>query len=119
MADVTPEFLAAVSEHTGVPVKFLTGDTTADVWDCAQVLDRSRKSIAVGSFASPRIANNGAIKPSDSMIARSLLMAAARASEGKLTIVAIALDARRPAQRSTHHAHNGFQECFDRRLRSA
>jgi hypothetical protein len=36
MSDVTPEFLAAVSEHTGVPVNFLTGDTTAAVWDSAQ-----------------------------------------------------------------------------------
>jgi len=36
MSDVTPEFLTAVSEHTGVPVDFLTGDTIAAVWDSAR-----------------------------------------------------------------------------------
>lgn len=33
---VTPEFLAAVSAHTGVPAEFLTGDTAAGVWEAAQ-----------------------------------------------------------------------------------
>ena len=36
MGDVTPEFLAAVSEHTGVPEFMLSGDTIAAVWDSAQ-----------------------------------------------------------------------------------
>jgi len=36
MSDVTPEFLAAVSDHTGVPVEFLTGDSIRAVWDSAQ-----------------------------------------------------------------------------------
>ncbi len=38
MGTVTPEFVAAVSAHTGVPQMFLTGDTTAEVWDAAQRL---------------------------------------------------------------------------------
>jgi hypothetical protein len=33
---VTPEFLAAVSAHTGVPEFMLSGDTIAAVWDSAQ-----------------------------------------------------------------------------------
>jgi hypothetical protein len=36
MSDVTSEFLAAVSVHTGVPMEFLRGDTIPAVWDSAQ-----------------------------------------------------------------------------------
>jgi len=39
MGDVTPEFIAAVSQHTGVPRCLLTCDTTDAVWDRAQRLD--------------------------------------------------------------------------------
>lgn len=35
---MTPEFIAAVSAHIGVPAEFLTGDTAAEVWDVAQRL---------------------------------------------------------------------------------
>jgi hypothetical protein len=35
---VTPEFIAAVSAHTGVPAEFLAGGTAAEVWDAAQRL---------------------------------------------------------------------------------
>ena len=35
---MTPEFIAAVSTHTGVPAEFLTGGTAAEVWDAAQRL---------------------------------------------------------------------------------
>ena len=33
---VTPEFLAAVSAHTGVPVQFLSGSTIDAVWESAK-----------------------------------------------------------------------------------
>jgi hypothetical protein len=33
---VTPEFLAAVSEHTGVPKQFLSGNTIPEVWASAR-----------------------------------------------------------------------------------
>jgi hypothetical protein len=36
MSDITPEFLAGVSEWTGVPVNMLSGDTIPAVWDSAQ-----------------------------------------------------------------------------------
>lgn len=36
MGEVTPQFLAAVSEHTGVPASLLSGDTPAAVWDSAR-----------------------------------------------------------------------------------
>jgi hypothetical protein len=35
MSDITPEFVQVVSDWTGVPAEFLTGDTAADVWDSA------------------------------------------------------------------------------------
>jgi hypothetical protein len=44
---VTPEFIAAVSPHTGVPAEFLTGDTAAEVWDGAQRLVDWKASNAV------------------------------------------------------------------------
>jgi hypothetical protein len=36
MSDVTPEFLAAVSQHTGVPEFLLSGDSIGAVWDSAR-----------------------------------------------------------------------------------
>src|SRR5271169_5627859 len=33
---VTPEFMAAVSEHTRVPVQFLSGNTIPEVWQSAR-----------------------------------------------------------------------------------
>lgn len=36
MSHVKPEFVAAVSAHTGVPAELLTGDTAEAVWDSAQ-----------------------------------------------------------------------------------
>ena len=44
---VTPEFLAAVSEHTGVPAQFLAGDTAADVWASARTATEWRHAPAV------------------------------------------------------------------------
>ncbi|HTX93662.1 MAG TPA: hypothetical protein VME67_01750 [Mycobacterium sp.] len=38
MSDMPAEFIAAVSQHTGVPECFLTGDTAEAVWDRAQRL---------------------------------------------------------------------------------
>jgi hypothetical protein len=43
---VTPEFITAVSAHTGVPAEFLTGDTAADIWDAAGRLARWKASTA-------------------------------------------------------------------------
>jgi hypothetical protein len=36
VSDVTPEIIQAVSEKTGVPAEFLSGDTIGAVWDSAQ-----------------------------------------------------------------------------------
>lgn len=36
MSDVTSDFLAAVSQHTSVPVGMLSGDTIDAVWDSAR-----------------------------------------------------------------------------------
>jgi hypothetical protein len=36
MSDVTPEFLNAVSDKTGVPVWMLNGETIPEVWDSAR-----------------------------------------------------------------------------------
>jgi hypothetical protein len=43
---VTPEFIAAVSAHTGVPAEFLTGGTAAEVWDAAERLARWKAEAA-------------------------------------------------------------------------
>jgi hypothetical protein len=52
MSDVTPEFLAAVSDHTGVPVEFLTGDSTRAVWDSAQAaIDWKNATLPTGANA--------------------------------------------------------------------
>lgn len=36
MSDLPAEIVRAISEQTGVPAEFLTGDTAEDVWDSAQ-----------------------------------------------------------------------------------
>ena len=36
MSDITSDFLAGVSEWTGVPVNMLSGDTIDAVWDSAR-----------------------------------------------------------------------------------
>lgn len=38
MGDITAEFVAALSAETGVPVEFLCGETTLDMWESAQRL---------------------------------------------------------------------------------
>jgi hypothetical protein len=49
MGDITPEFIAAVSQHTGVPAEFLNGSTAAEVWNAAERLTRWK----AGSAAPP------------------------------------------------------------------
>lgn len=34
--DLTPEFFAGVSKHTGVPIEFLSALTIDAVWECAK-----------------------------------------------------------------------------------
>lgn len=36
MSGVTPEFIQAVSRHTGVPLEFLFGETIPEVWESAR-----------------------------------------------------------------------------------
>lgn len=66
MSDVTPEFLAAVSEHTGVLVDFLTGDTIAAVCDSARRAVEWKQATAPP--LSPQTATAAVSVPSDDRI---------------------------------------------------
>lgn len=46
MSDLPAEFVRAVSEQTGVPAEFLTGDTAEHVWDSAERIARWKAETA-------------------------------------------------------------------------
>lgn len=56
MSHVTPEFIEAVGRETGVPVEFLTGDTTDDIWDAAERLARWKAGTAPAASKPPTAA---------------------------------------------------------------
>jgi hypothetical protein len=106
MGDVTPEFIAAVSAHTGVPEWFLTGDTVDAVWDGAQRLVDWKASTAAPQ--PPTAAVPASSPPPTRITAQQLVrgddwMGAWRA--GRLTPMGAPQPP--PRRNNGHNRHNG------------
>ena len=104
---MTPEFLAAVSAHTGVPAEFLRGDTIPAVWDSAQAAIDWKTSTTTPAAPPPTAAVSPSVPyspiPMQQLVPGDDWTGAWR--QGRLTPLGVPQPP--PRRNNGHNRHNG------------